>query len=358
MELAHILRALWARKLLAGLVMLVAVGSAAAIKLGKHSVPTGTASVQILVDSPHSAIADLRQDPTPLTARASVIAQLMSSSLIEQKIASAAGIPAGQLTTKGPFSGPGLALDVVTPSDARGAQLRAEKILYRLAFLPQQLLPIVTVSAQAPTPASAAKLAAAVFPAVSGYIDSLQSAPAPAQAAGGSSAAAGKSTGAAASVIPVQDRVTLRQLGPVQAGAQNSGSALVLGMAAFLGLIVVGFLGIVGLEAVRPKGGASRPRTATVLSDNVPTLSSSFLRHSAVRDRVTVDPSKPMPEQTAPDVDGASPPTIRPAPDYDEAAEAAGPYAERTGANGNSNHGRAQDARTTSGKSWRVRAGS
>lgn len=240
MELAQIIKALRNRRLLTVGVVLIATAAAAAVKLEKHSVPTGTATAQLMVDSPQSVIADLKQDTIPLTTRASVFAQFMASALIQQRIAAVMGVPVDQITTEGPFGGAGETLNVVTPSEARGPQIAAEKKLYRLTFVAQDQLPLVTVSAQAPTPAQASKLADAVFSAVNGYLQSLQ--------------AASRSPSTA---IPERNRVTLRQLGAPQVGSQSSSQALVLMVAAFAGLLLLGLLAVLVLEKVRPKRAES-----------------------------------------------------------------------------------------------------
>lgn len=243
MELAQIGRTLRARWPLTLLVVVIAAGGAAAIKLKKPAVPTGTATAQLMVDSPQSALADLRQDTIPLTTRASVFAQFMASSLIQQRIAAVLGVPTAEITTEGPFSVAGQSLNAVTPSEARGPQLTATKKLYRLTFVAQDQLPLVTVSAQAPTGAQAAKLADAVYPAVSGYLQGLQ-----------------KTATPPSGLIPFKNRVTLRQLGPSQVGSENSHGAIVLMAAAFAGLLLFGLLTILAIEKARPK---RRRATAT-----------------------------------------------------------------------------------------------
>jgi capsular polysaccharide biosynthesis protein len=235
MELAQMIKAIKHRWWIAVAVVLLATAAAAAVKLRKHSVPTGTATAQLMVDSPQSVIADLRQDTVPLTTRASVFAQFMASSLIQQRIAVVMGVPATKITTEGPLSGSGQALNVVTPSEARGQQIAAQARPYRLTFVAQDQLPLVTVSAQAPTPSDAAKLADAVYPAVTGYLQSLQRASTPQSA-----------------LIPLRNRVTLRQLGPSQLGSQNSNNVVVLMIAAFIGILILGLLLILGLEKLRP----------------------------------------------------------------------------------------------------------
>jgi capsular polysaccharide biosynthesis protein len=227
MELAEIFKAIRARKLLALTVVAVAIAAAAAIKVTSHSVDTGAATAQVIVDSPQSVLADLQQDPTPLATRASVFAQVMASSVVLDSIAHATGIPASEITAQGPFSGSGLALNVVTPSEARGVQLSAQGVPYRLTFVAQTTLPIITISAQAPTPAAAARLANAVSVGTNQFVQSLQQ---QTQTKG-------------------SKRVTIRELGPAQASTVNSSSALVMMAAATVAILVLGLVAILLLEA-------------------------------------------------------------------------------------------------------------
>ncbi len=213
-------------------VVLLAVAAAAAVKLTSHNVPTGAATVQILVDSPSSELANLTQNPTPLISRAAVFAQVMTSQAVIQDISAAAGVPASQVTAQGPYSGSGEALDVVTPAEARSSQLVAEDAPYRLTFLAQQNEPVITASVQAPTPPAAANVANAVYRGVQNYVASIQH----------------------QGHTPAQDRVTLRELGPAQAATVNSSSRSTLMAAAFLGVLILGLLAILGVEGVRRRG--------------------------------------------------------------------------------------------------------
>ncbi len=229
MEFAEITRILWARKLATLAVFAVAVVVAVAVRASVHSVPTGAATVQILVDSPDSALANLSQETVPLTTRASVFAQVMTSAAVLEDIAGSAGVPAGAITAQGPYSGSGESLDVVTPSEARSNQLLAEQNKYKLTFLAQTNEPVVTASVQAPSPAAAARVAAAIYPGVQHYVTQLE------QQSG----------------TPVRHRVTIRQLGPPQAGPVNSSARSTLTVAAFLGVLLLGLLGLLGFEGMR-----------------------------------------------------------------------------------------------------------
>jgi capsular polysaccharide biosynthesis protein len=229
MEFSAILKILWSRRLATAAIVVLAVVAAVAVRMVVKSVPTGAATVQILVDSPDSALANLSQETTPLTTRASVFAQVMTSAAVLEDIAAVAGVPAGEITAEGPYSGPGLPLNTVTPSEARANQLLAEKTKYKLTFVAQTDEPVVTASVQGPNPISAAQVAGAIAPGVRRYVTTLQQ----------------------QSATPTKHRVTIRQLGPPQTGSVNSSSRSTLMAAAFLGVLVLGLLALLGIEGLR-----------------------------------------------------------------------------------------------------------
>jgi hypothetical protein len=241
MELAQILRTLGRRKLALTVVFLLATAAALGTgykvgfnppKLQSKAVPSGQATTQILIDSPQSAIADLKQDTAPLVTRATVFAQFMTSSTIRDRIASATGIPADQITAEGPFSGPGEAQNTVTPSEARGGQVRAQTHPYRLTFVAQDQIPLVSVYASAPTAELAGKLANGVYTAVRGYVDQI----------------------AAADSTNPDHRVTVRQLGTAGASTVTTGGSKAVMVLAFLAIMIFGCLAIIAIAAIRRSG--------------------------------------------------------------------------------------------------------
>jgi capsular polysaccharide biosynthesis protein len=231
MELAEILRILWSRKLATALIVGLAIVAGVLARLSVSSVPSGAATVQILVDSPDSALANLSTETVPLTTRASVFAQVMTSQAVLEPIAATAGIPASAITAQGPYSGAGQALNGVTPSPARGNQLTAEKTKYKLTFVAQANEPVVTASVQGPNPAAAARVAASIYPGVQKYVATLQ------QQSG----------------TPAAHRVTIRQLGPPQAAPVNSSSRTTFMAAGFLGVLIVGLLALLIVEGLRKR---------------------------------------------------------------------------------------------------------
>ncbi len=229
LELSEITKTLRSHWIATSIVVVLAVLAAVAARLTSHSVPTGVATTQILVDSPSSELANLNQDPTPLISRASVFAQVMTSDTVLQDIARAANLPPSQLTAAGPYSGSGEVLDAVTPAEARSSQLVREKAPYRLTFVAQQNEPVITATVQGPTELEAARVADAVYAGTKAYV-------AAAQREGNT---------------PSEHKVTLRQLGPAEAATVNSSSRTTLEVAAFLGVLILGLLLIVGFEGLR-----------------------------------------------------------------------------------------------------------
>jgi hypothetical protein len=238
MEIAEILKILWSRKLITLAIVALAVAAAVGAKLATHSAPKGAATAQIFVDSPNSALANLVQNTTPLTARAMVFAQVMASQAVLEDIGKAAAVPVGEITAEGPYSGSGQKLDVVTPSEARGNQLLAQGAKYRLTFVAQENQPLITASVQAPTAADAAKLASGIYPGTVAYVAGLQK----------------------TMSTPSAQRVTIRELGPPQSGTVSSGAGATVAVAAAFGVLVLGGLILVGIEGARRRALDTEPQ--------------------------------------------------------------------------------------------------
>ena len=236
MEFAPILKALRNRKRLSAIALIVAILAAAGVKLSSHPGVTGSASTQMIVDSPVSAIADLRQNTAPLATRAAVLAQLLTSSGIQSEIARRVGIPVGDLYSTGPFSSSGQVSQGATGAGAPASNpggATAQQV-YQLSFATQDQQPLITVTAQAPTAADAGRLANAVFPAATAYLASLE------QPLG---------TGRARDAVAPSNRVTLRELGSAQQGVVSSGSTTALAGGVFVALVMISLVIILKLEA-------------------------------------------------------------------------------------------------------------
>jgi len=229
MEVVEILSVMRRRKFLVLVVALAAIAVAVAVKMKMKTVPTGSATVQLLVDSPQSALGDLQQDPTPLATRASEFAQLMTSGQVLTSIAKTAGVSPADITAQGPYSGEAEVLDTATPSEARGVQLVAEKPRYRLTFVAQTDIPIITATVQAPTVDNAANVAQAIYPGMKQWLDGLQG----------------------SGDVPLGKRVTIRELGDVQVGQVNSNSSTMLAAVAGFAVALLGLLLVVSIRRRR-----------------------------------------------------------------------------------------------------------
>lgn len=205
----------------------VVIGAVCATTLG--SAPQGTATVQILVDSPVSALVNLQANQTGLESRASVLAQAMSSNAVVGAIAKSAGVPANEVTAQGPYSGAGEVLNVPTPSEARGMQVGSAAARYRMTIQAQQDLPIVTVGVQGPTPAQAGALASHVLAGTNAWLATLTT----------------------ASQLKAGKVVHLRQLGDAQAGSLHTSSGKIVGAIGAVAVLMLGLLAIVLTDPAR-----------------------------------------------------------------------------------------------------------
>lgn len=241
MELVSIIRQLWRRKLLVVLVALVAVCVAiwSAYKvpsMEKRGLQLGAASSQILVDSPASTLVegvDANQ-LTTLSTRARVYAQYLASLQARDAIAKASGIPSLAIKVSGPFSS-----DISRnnyqnqPSESRANDVLKEGAGYRLVFDAQEGVPIISVSAQAPTAEAAIKLAQASFVALNEYVDKLQRE---------ADAVPEKEVpkGGVAPQVSTDNGVRVRQLGAPEGGTIGSGNGKILMVFVFLAVFLFG----------------------------------------------------------------------------------------------------------------------
>jgi hypothetical protein len=241
MELVSIIRQLWQRKLLVLLVFLVAVGVsiASAYKvpsMQKRGLQLGAASSQILVDSPASTLVEGADGGTltTLSTRARVYAQYLSSLEARDQISKISGVPARVISLSGPFS-----TDIPRntyqnqPSEARANDILKEGAGYRLIFDAQDGVPIITVSAQAPTAQAAIGIARAAFVALKQYVDKLRIeadavpvTPLP--------------KGVTAAPVTPDPGVTVRQLGAPEGGTIGAGNSKILMIFVFILVLALG----------------------------------------------------------------------------------------------------------------------
>ena len=211
MEPARTLRILWARR---RLVLLGALVAAAAAIVSVYSVSLyppslesrsnvfATASTQILVDTPDSAFADLSYELEPLQTRASVFARFLANPAALALISKQTGIPAAAIEAQGPYEQNVPLYQQEPTAEERSSQIIGEGSLYRLRFESNPELPIISVFAQAPTEAEAARLAEAVPTALHRYVERLQQ----------------------QQHTPRKNRVEIRRLGHATGGVVNAGA--------------------------------------------------------------------------------------------------------------------------------------
>jgi hypothetical protein len=247
MELKEILRSL--RQMRGVVVLVLAAGVLAGVIAGYHvrlssphleprALPLGVADKQLLVDSPDTAITDLRTDAAPMVARTGMVAQLLTSPRIVADAARRSRIPASALTSDGPYTGAAAVLNVVTPAEARAGQILDERAPYRMSVVPQRTLPIVTIRVQGPSPEAAARVTENVFKSLEAYLGSLDR---------------------LATVTPTH-RIIVRSMGPAAAGTVHAGIGKAVIVLAFLPVVIVGLLLVISVvELHRRARGLKRP---------------------------------------------------------------------------------------------------
>jgi hypothetical protein len=173
-------------------------------------------SIEILVDSSHSPIADARRDLVGLTARAGVFARLMTGGDVVTQISKEAGIPARRIDVAGAEPPPG---------QVAGFEGESRQHAYGIAIAQVGELPILNVATRAPTVRGARALAAAAPSAIRRSVRSIQ-----------------RQQG-----TPAGRRVQFRVLGPAQAeliDETTSKWAALLLFVAVLAIFLVLILGI------------------------------------------------------------------------------------------------------------------
>jgi hypothetical protein len=221
-----LLKELWQRRLA---VVLVGIGAAAIAVLVVYSVSVlppslskrdhieARGSIEILIDSARSPIADVGRDLEPLTARAGVFARYIAGGNVVKRIAKTTGIPAEQIEVAGPAPLPGEAIGATAPP--------AKLLPYGLEIVQRDALPIVNVETRAPTVPEARALAAATSPAIRGIVSDIQE----------------------QQQIPDSKRVAFRVLGPAQAELATKALGAKVAIGAFIVLFGLGILLILGL---------------------------------------------------------------------------------------------------------------
>ncbi len=241
MELAKTVLKMWSLRFWLAIGAVLAIGAALASMTLMHSKVYASASTQMIVDAPQTALGDAEEDLTPYTARAFVFARLMTTPKALQYIGQAAGLPGNLIAASGPteLTGPQA---THAPTATAGIQLTAPPVHYSLNFLQNPQLPTVDIYSQAPTTKQAIALANGAVRGFAAYIEYLDN----------------------QSAVPAGKRIAIRQLGAATGGVVDPGAkksvALIIFVLVF-GLWTVGALRISTLRAhirlARTQGSAS-----------------------------------------------------------------------------------------------------
>jgi hypothetical protein len=234
MELVYILNALWRKRWIVALGVLI--GGLAAISmlfrvslspLGLHdrSFTVGGASTEILIDAPKSALGDQKPDITNLTSRTGIFARFLTSEGATAEIARDAGVPGDSITV----TGQPLMVDGVP--DAQTAE-RVSKLgtarKYLLRVQQGSDLPVIQIYTQAPTKEGARRIADSAAVALSRVVEDIQR----------------------TSDVPEKRRLVIRQLGNTRAGEVSEKPSLPFAAALFFGIVGAFCLAILGGPSV------------------------------------------------------------------------------------------------------------
>jgi len=175
--------------------------------LQPRALEMATASTQAVVDTPYSAVLDLRQstsDIIGLKNRAVLIGTLMGSTEVRAAIARRVGIPAASLQVVAPRTP-----DQPRPIEQSGAKPGPGDLLkstdqYRLDIQANPTVPLLNIDAQAPTATAAQTLADGAVSGLGDYLRGL----------------------AASDKAPRGAQVRLRQLGAAKGRVINRGVQL------------------------------------------------------------------------------------------------------------------------------------
>jgi hypothetical protein len=222
----YFLKELWHRRLaviLAGVaaaviaVLVVFSVSLSPPSLGKRDHVEARGSIEILIDSAKSPIADVGRNLEPLTARAGVFARYIAGGNVIKQISKATDIPVKEIEVAGPAPLPGEAIGTTAPPE----NIRP----YGMQIVQRDELPIVNVETRAPTVAEARELAAATPAAVRDIVSRIQ----------------------LAEHVPDSKQVTFRVLGPAQAALTTEALGAKVAIGLFVVLFLLGLLLIFGI---------------------------------------------------------------------------------------------------------------
>lgn len=216
-ELLRRRRALAVGAVIAAIVAILSVYRTSGFGLAARQLQHSSATTQVLVDTPSSALGNVSQPFEPLQARATVYANFLASQSMLKLIGLHAGVAGDRLYAAGPVDA--LVPRVVEEPTAvqRNVEITGEEDPYRLNFNDDPNLPTIGIYAQAPKTPEAIRLADSAAWALKQYVAETQ----------------------AQNNVPPHSRVVIRQLGQAQGGVSNGGISKALAVIAFVGTFLV-----------------------------------------------------------------------------------------------------------------------
>jgi hypothetical protein len=159
-EILHVLRTLWRRRIATGLGVLAAVAIVLVLGRGAPS-SSGVAYTRLALDTPRSQLvhsAPVGADT--LGWRASLLAHLVATDATKRAIAGRAGVPAAQVAVVDPtLAAPAVPASLPKAVAEATAAVAAPYVLS--VYEPDGSLPIIAIATAAPSRAAAARLAGA-----------------------------------------------------------------------------------------------------------------------------------------------------------------------------------------------------
>jgi hypothetical protein len=219
------------------LALLVAVWSLAKITilppgLAPRSLEMATASTHVVVDTPRSAILDLRQDTyglEGLTNRAVLLGNVIANGEVRESIARRAGVSASVLRVTAPLTPEEPQARADSGEEKHIGDILKSNDQYRVSIIANPTVPVLDIYSQAPTAESAEKLANGAVVGLNAYLSDL----------------------AALESTPASKQIRLIQLGRARGTVINEGVGWQVALVAFLVTFGVSCATVLFLNRVR-----------------------------------------------------------------------------------------------------------
>ncbi len=229
--------------------------------LKARSLQYSSASTQVLVDSPSSALGNISQQFEPLSARAAIYANFMASPVVLNLIGQQVGLSGEQIYAAGPVSAAQPRVVQEPTALKRNIEITGETNPYRLNFESQANLPTINIDSQAPTTSQAVALANAAAVGLQRYVAQLES----------------------TSGVPARSRVTIRQLGAANGAVVDGGISKALMAMVFVAVFVLWCLLLIAVTRFRADWRASAVFESAAIG---PTLDADALAIEEDRPRI------------------------------------------------------------------------